>query len=77
MGTLCSQIPKYIYVLEIPTTTGGSVNQPDNSKEPTQAAEAGDLPEHLRWKGSGPMPRYWYAEDGTKVYRSYADYVDD
>lgn len=34
------------------------------------------LPEHLRWKGPGEPPAYWWA-DGTKVYRSYADYCDD
>ena len=32
------------------------------------------LPEKYRWKGEGPAPAHWYAEDGTKVYRSYADY---
>ena len=35
------------------------------------------LPEKYRWKGEGPAPTHWYAEDGTKVYRSYADYCDD
>lgn len=34
------------------------------------------LPEHLRWKGEGPPPAYWYVGN-TKVYRSYADYCDD
>lgn len=33
-------------------------------------------PEH-RWKGKGDPPPSWYATDGTKVYRSYADYCDD
>lgn len=29
------------------------------------------------WKGPGPMPAKWTADDGTIVYRSYADYCDD
>ena len=28
-----------------------------------------------QWMGEGPPPRYWFAPDGTKVYRSYSDYV--
>jgi hypothetical protein len=38
--------------------------------------EPDDLPEHLRWKGEGPAPAYWYV-GSTKVYRSYEDYCDD
>lgn len=34
-------------------------------------------PEKYRWKGSGPEPAKWRAEDGTLVYRSYEDYCDD
>ena len=29
------------------------------------------------WKGVGPEPAKWWADDGTLVYRSYADYCDD
>lgn len=29
------------------------------------------------WTGEGPEPAKWFAADGTLVYRSYADYVDD
>lgn len=36
-----------------------------------------ELPEHLRWKGEGPMPAKWKADDGTIVYRSYEDYCGD
>ena len=35
------------------------------------------LPEKYRWKGPGPAPAKWTAEDGTIVYRSYEDYCDD
>jgi len=42
----------------------------------SRRAEADKLPDDLRWKGDGPAPASWYAGD-TKVYRSYADYVDD
>lgn len=37
----------------------------------------GVLPHHLHWHGEGPEPRTWTADDGTIVYRSYADYCDD
>lgn len=30
-----------------------------------------------RWMGEGPEPASWFASDGTKVYRSYGDMVDD
>lgn len=36
-----------------------------------------DLPEQYRWKGPGPAPAKWWADDGTLVYRSYEDYCDD
>ena len=36
-----------------------------------------ERPDHLSWKGEGPEPASWFAPDGTKVYRSYADYVMD
>lgn len=39
-------------------------------------AEAAGLPEHLQWKGDGPMPASWMV-GSTKVYRSFADYCDD
>lgn len=29
-----------------------------------------------QWRGEDPSPSYWYAPDGTKVYRSYEDYCD-
>lgn len=29
-----------------------------------------------RWYGEGNPPRRWKAQDGTVVYRSYADYCD-
>ncbi len=29
------------------------------------------------WSGPGPEPASWYASDGTKVYRSRADAIDD
>jgi len=45
-----------------PTTPDGA----DNSR-----------PHQYRWTGEGPEPASWYADDGTKVYRSYADYCDD
>ena len=35
------------------------------------------LPEPYRWKGEGPPPKKWTADDGTIVYRSYADYCED
>lgn len=44
--------------------------------EDLMAYKPEDYPEHLRWKGEGPPPPYWWAS-GTKVYRSYADYCDD
>lgn len=37
---------------------------------------AADLDPKFRWKGEGPPPPSWMAGN-TKVYRSYADYVDD
>lgn len=49
---------------------------PDTPK-PTDEEINAALPEHLRWKGEGPMPASWFAADGTKVYRSYADYCMD
>lgn len=41
-----------------------------------------DLPEWAQYKGEGPTPKYWWAENPdtkqrTKVYRSFADYCDD
>lgn len=38
--------------------------------------------EWMCWKGDGPPPASWYAinpktGENTKIYRSYADYVDD
>jgi hypothetical protein len=30
-----------------------------------------------KWIGDGPEPAKWTAPDGTIVYRSYEDYVDD
>lgn len=39
--------------------------------------EADKLEPIYRWDGEGPAPASWYAGDGTKVYRSYADYCDD
>lgn len=36
-----------------------------------------NLPDEYRWKGSGPAPSRWTADDGTVVYRSYADYCMD
>jgi len=29
------------------------------------------------YKGDGPTPPYWYAPDGTKVYRDYEAYCMD
>lgn len=29
------------------------------------------------WPGPGPQPARWTAPDGTIVYRSYGDYIDD
>lgn len=43
----------------------------------TEDEKKQELPEYLRWKSEGPPPKFWYAEDGTKVYRSYKDYCDD
>jgi hypothetical protein len=49
--------------------------------ERSEAVEHRYVPENYapeyRWKGEGPAPRRWVAEDGTVVYRSYADYCDD
>ncbi len=30
-----------------------------------------------KWAGPGPEPASWYAIDGTKVYRSREDAIDD
>lgn len=43
----------------------------------SRRAEADKLEPTYRWDGEGPAPASWYAGDGTKVYRSYADYCDD
>ena len=43
----------------------------------TDDGENCQRPEKYRWRGPGPEPASWYAEDGTKVYRSYEDYCDD
>ena len=43
---------------------------------PNEWYEAG-LAEKYRWKGPGPAPAKWTAEDGTIVHRSYEDYCDD
>lgn len=49
--------------------------------EESKTEDQSDIPEALRWKGSGPIPASWMARDKdgvlTKVYRSYADYCDD
>lgn len=40
--------------------------------------EAGKKEQEIyKWPGPGPAPRRWTAPDGTIVYRSYEDYVDD
>jgi len=36
-----------------------------------------ETPEPYRWKGPGPAPARWTAPDGTVVYRSLFDYMDD
>lgn len=51
--------------------------KPEYQTEDLTAYKPESLPEHLRWIGDGPPPASWYAADGTKVYRSYADYCDD
>lgn len=38
------------------------------------AAVTDERPDKHRWQGPGPEPAWWYADDGTKVYRSYEDY---
>ena len=49
-----------------------------NDNSGVTATFAGDdLPEKYRWKGEGPAPAKWWADDGTLVYRSYSDYCDD
>jgi hypothetical protein len=37
----------------------------------------GGAPSAHKWPGPGPEPKKWFAADGTLVYRSYEDYVDD
>jgi hypothetical protein len=40
--------------------------------EPLRAVD----PNKYRWKGEGPEPEWWFASDGTKVYRDLEAYYD-
>lgn len=37
--------------------------------------DASKYESQFRWKGEGPPPRRWWS-NGTRVYRSFADYCD-
>lgn len=43
----------------------------------TGGDDMSQLAQEHQWKGPGPAPAKWFAEDGTLVYRSYSDYCDD
>jgi hypothetical protein len=50
-----------------------SKHETKTAKAPREDTDA-PLPLYYQYKGDGPPPAYWYAPDGTKVFRSYADY---